>query len=268
MSNTITTTDGTKLFFSIEGPVEADVVCLSHCFGSNHRYWDFHLPALEGLRVLRYDTRGHGNSACPPGPYSLKRLAQDVVELLDELSIDRVHFVGVSMGGMTGQTLALEHADRVGSLTIANSPCHYRDEQIALWRERADAVLDHGIATVKPALMERWFTEQAATQRLPGYVFMDRAIDQFTPACFAAAVEALCEIDTTERLHRIAVPTLLFGSADDPGVPVEVSRLMAARIPNAELHWLEPSRHLATLEQPVAFNTVLRTFLQTHANIG
>ncbi len=213
--------------------------------------------------MLRYDIRGHGSSQCSPGPMSLARLAEDVIELLDVLTLDRVHFVGVSMGGMIGQTLALAHADRLLSLTLANSPCQYSDAQIDLWRERAQSVLDNGIDSVKDALMQRWFSDQAAAKRVHGYQYIDSAFSRFSPASFAAATEAICQIDTSDQLHQINAPTLLIGSPDDPGVPVEVSKLMAARIPNAQLHWLAPSRHLATLEQPEQFNAILRMFLQS-----
>jgi 3-oxoadipate enol-lactonase len=265
MPSVIRTSDHTDLFFQLDGPADADVVCLSHCFGSDHRYWDCHLPAVDGYRILRYDTRGHGQSDCPPGPYTLQRLATDVIDLINALSIDKMHFVGVSMGGMIGQTLALQHADRLTSLTLANSPCHYSEAQVALWLERSQLVSEQGIAAVKEVLMQRWFTDQAAKDQSPGYVYIDQAFSRFSAESFAAATAAICQINTTEDLRRISLPVLLFGSPDDPGVPVEVSELMADRIPDSTLHWLAPSRHLATLECVEDFNRLLQTFLSKNS---
>lgn len=262
MANHVTLqSSGLRVYYELSGPHGAPVVCLSHCFGSNLDYWDCHLPAFEGFNVLRFDARGHGRSDHPAGPYSLSQMAKDVVDLLDLLDIEYVHFVGVSMGGMIGQTLALSHRDRLLSLTLANSPCAYSPQQIALWRERAQLVLEQGIEAVRPVLMERWFTDEAASSGLPGYRFMDRAFTEFSPASFAAATEAICQIDTCERLGEVTVPALIVGSQDDPGVPVSVSEMMADRIPEAELHWLTPARHLATLEQPEGFNRIVRKFL-------
>ncbi len=252
---------GLRVCYELIGPCGAPVVCLAHCFGSNLGYWDCHLPAFDGFRVLRYDARGHGGTDRPAGPYSLKQLADDVVALLDRLQLGIVHFVGVSMGGMVGQTLALDHADRLASLTLANSPCRYTPAQVSLWRERAQLVLEQGVNAVQPALMACWFTDEAAQRRSPGYCFMERAFGSFSATSFAAATEAISRIDTCDRLASIAVPTLLFGSRDDPGVPVSVSEMMARRIVQAELHWLEPARHLASLERADEFNRIIRQFL-------
>jgi len=268
MQSSFLTSDNARIFYKIEGASDAEVVCLSHCFGSNHQYWDCHLPAVQGYRILRYDGRGHGQSDCPAGPYSLSLLTCDVIELIDSLAIERMHFVGVSMGGMIGQTLALSHAERLLSLTLANSPCNYTDAQVSLWHERAQTVVDSGIDSVKPALMRRWFTDQAAIARTPGYAFIDRAFSNFSADSFAANTAAISQINTRNELHRINVPTLLFGSPDDPGVPVDVSELMAERIPDSRLHWLAPSRHLATLEQVDPFNNILRGFLAEQSHCG
>jgi 3-oxoadipate enol-lactonase len=238
------------------------VVCLNHCFAADHGYWDPHLPALDGFRVLRYDTRGHGDSDAPPGPYSLAMLADDVARLCDALEIDTVHFCGVSLGGQIAQTFALNHPQRIASLAIVNSTCEYTVAQTELWRERADLAQREGMQAVHDALLARWFTDEAAAQQIPGYRYMDAALRRFTADSFSAASEAMCGLDTTKHLAEITVPGMVVATPDDPGASREVSEKMARLIPDCELHWLEPARHLASLEHPERFNELLRSFLQ------
>ena len=111
-----------RMAYELTGPEGAPVVCLNHCFGSDLHYWDRHLAAFEGFRVLRYDTRGHGGSDAPPGPYRLEMLAADVAGLQDALGIERVHFCGVSLGGQIAQTFALDYPARVVSSQAATGP--------------------------------------------------------------------------------------------------------------------------------------------------
>ncbi len=247
--------------YQLSGPDNAPVVCLNHCFGADLGYWDAHLPAFEGFRVLRYDTRGHGGSDAPPGPYTLPMLAGDVVRLLDTLGIDRVHFCGVSLGGQIAQTFALACPGRLLSLILVNTACEYDDAQRALWRERADLVLREGIESVHTALMARWFTRAAAVRRDLGYRYMEEAILRFRPQSFDAAVSAMRQLDTTDRLPEILAPTLVIGTPNDPGAPREVTEKMARLIPYASLEWLEPAEHLASLEHPERFNALVKAFL-------
>lgn len=250
-----------RMACELTGPEGAPVACLNHCFGSDLHYWDRHLDAFEGFRVLRYDTRGHGGSDAPDGPYRLEMLAADVAGLLDALGVGRVHFCGVSIGGQIAQTFALDYPERVASLILVNTTCEYGEDQVALWRARARQVLEEGIEAVHAALMTRWFTDEAAAEQPPGYRYMSDAIRRFPPQSFAAAVEAMCHLHTTPRLPRIAAPTLVIGTPEDPGAPREVTEKMARLIPNASLEWLTPARHLASLEHPERFNALVRSFL-------
>jgi 3-oxoadipate enol-lactonase len=248
----------------LTGPPDAPVVCLNHCFAADHRYWDPHLVAFEGFRILRYDTRGHGDSDAPPGPYTLEMLADDVARLCDALDVERVHFCGVSLGGQIAQTFALAHPQRLASLTLVNSTCEYGEDQLALWRERADTALREGIQAIHAPLMARWFSGDAARRQIPGYRYMDEAIARFSPQSFAAASAAMCMLDTAARLPEIAVPSMVVAAPDDPGAPRAVSEKMARLIPDCELHWLEPARHLSSLEHPQRFNALMAAFLARH----
>jgi len=250
-----------SIAYELTGPEDAPAVCLGHCFTTNHRFWDAQMDALAGYRVLRFDARGHGESDKPPGAYSLSMMADDVAGLIEALELGPVHYVGVSMGAMIGQTLALEHPELVRSLTLANVPCEYRDDQITLWNDRADEVTRGGIEAVHEGLMTRWFTDEAKENLIPGYRYLDETLPQFTPRCFASVTAAMCGLNTTSRLKTLSVPVLLIASPEDPGVPKEISEVMARLIPDARLHWLHPARHLATLEHPERFNDLLTEFL-------
>ncbi|MDA1100830.1 MAG: alpha/beta fold hydrolase [Proteobacteria bacterium] len=247
--------------YELSGPPDAPVVCLNHCFASGLGYWEPHLPAFEGFKVLRYDTRGHGRSDAPPGPYTLEMLAADVAGLQDALGIERVHFCGVSLGGQIAQTFALAYPERLASLILVNTTCEYTEAHVAMWRARARQALDGGIEAVHGPLMARWFTAEAAEQRTPGYLYMDKVVRNFAPESFQSASEAMCMLGTTERLPEIAAPTLIIATPEDPGAPREVSEKMARLIPNATLAWLEPARHLSSLEHPERFNRLVRDFL-------
>lgn len=251
-----------SIAYELTGPENAPVVCLAHCFTTDHRFWDAQMDALVDFRVLRFDARGHGESDKPPAAYTLSMMADDVAGLIESLSLGAVNYVGVSMGAMIGQTLALEHPHLVKSLTLANVPCEYRDDQITLWRERAEEVNQGGIEAVHAGLMSRWFTDEAAQNAIPGYTYLDQTLPKFTPRCFASVTEAMCGLNTTSRLKTLNVPVMLIASPDDPGVPQEISELMARLIPDTRLHWLHPARHLATLEHPERFNELLLEFLE------
>jgi 3-oxoadipate enol-lactonase len=247
-----------------EGPKDAPAVVMGHCFCADHRFWDPHLPACEGFRMIRFDTRGHGKSGRSDGAYALSQLAGDVIGLMDHLELPEAHYVGVSMGGMIGQTLAIEHPQRLLSLTLLNTTPRYSDAQRELWRERSSGVLEHGIEPIHNDLMHRWFTDEAVADQPLEVRYIADVIRRFDRRSFASVTAAMCELDTVERLSEITAPTLVVAAPDDPGVPRDISELLAARVPNAALQWLHPARHLASLEHVDAFNGLLRTHLAKH----
>lgn len=243
------------------GPNEAPTVIMGHCFCSDHRFWDPHLPACDGFRTIRFDTRGHGASGRTDGPYSLSGLARDVLGLMDHLKLEQTHYVGVSMGGMIGQTLAIEHPGRLHSLALVNTTPRYSEAQRDLWRVRAEGVLADGIEPIHSDLLYRWFTDAAVSERRPEVQYISDALTRFDPRSFASVTAAMCELDTVQRLGDIDVPTLVVAAPDDPGVPKDLSELLANSIPGAVLHWLHPARHLASLEHVETFNALLRAHL-------
>ena len=247
--------------YDLDGPDNAPTVMLAHCFAADRDFWRPHLTALAGFRVLRFDARGHGQTSRPDGPYTVGDMADDAIALMNRLGIAQAHYVGVSMGGMVGQHLGFGHGDRLRSLTLLNTAPRYSSSQQRLWRDRAAEVLNHGAEHLHDPMMRRWFTDREVDADGPGYIYMSAAFHRFHPETFAACALAIADLDTVDQLPQIRTPTMVIAALDDPGIPRKMSKLMAAQIPDATLHWLAPARHLASLEHVKTFNSQLRHFL-------
>lgn len=254
--------NGIKINCELSGKEQAPVVVLSHSLACSMRMWAPQLQRLEsGFRVLRYDTRGHGGSDAPPGPYTLPQLVDDAVGLLDELAIDRVHWVGLSMGGMIGQGVALSHSDRLLSLVLADTAAIIPDEAQAVWQERIDAVGQKGMAAVAESTLARWFTPKYMQRNLPETDQIRRQILMTPVAGYIGCSEAIRRLNYLDRLAAVLTPTLIMVGADDPGTPVAASEAMHARIAGSKLVVIPSAAHLSNIEQAEAFTTNLMAFL-------
>lgn len=235
---------------------------LSHSLGCSKAMWQPQFEELaKSYRVLRYDTRGHGASSAPPGPYSLDLLAQDVVALCAALGIEKCHFVGLSMGGMIGQTVALNSPELLLSLTLADTCSVYGPAALPFWQGRSQAALTQGMAALVTPSLERWFT---APFRAAQPALMQHATQWIldTPAVgYAACCLAIAAIDTTEALKRIAVPVLVIVGAEDAATPPSAAETIHGQIAGSRLLVLESAAHLASVEQPLAFTRALQEFL-------
>jgi 3-oxoadipate enol-lactonase len=222
------------------------------------------MNALEpDFQVLRYDIRGHGRTEATPGPYTPELLAKDAIALLDALGIDKVHWVGLSMGGMIGQAVVLNHPDRLESLALCDTTGAIPLEAQHLWQERIDAVREKGIGSQMEPTMERYFTSSFLKSDPP---MLGAIRKQFlaTPADgYLGCVEAIRRLNFLDRLSKIKIPTLIMVGEDDPGTPVSASQAIHEKISNSRLVIIQSARHLPNVEQPDAFNTNLLTFLKS-----
>jgi len=259
-----TTVNGISVHYELAGPPQAPVVTMSHSLATNLAMFDPTAAALRTrFRVLRYDTRGHGQTDAPQGAYSLGQLAADARALLATLGIARTHWVGVSMGGMIGQTLALESSGLFASLALCDTASRIPDEARATWDDRVRIAETRGMEPLVEPTIARWFTEPFRATR-PDVVEPVRAMIRATPtAGYAGCCHAIKPLDLTERLRAIAIPTLILVGEDDPGTPVAASRAMHERIGGSTLVILKSAAHLANLEQPDAFNRALLDFLES-----
>lgn len=256
------TVNNTKMNYEISGKEDAAVIMFSHSLGANLDMWEPQLAAVEShFRVLRYDTRGHGQSDAPEGQYTLELLADDVIDLLTELKIDKIHWVGISMGGMIGQCLALRYPEKLLSLSLCDTAAVMPPETQPIWQERIDTARDKGMSALVQSTMERWFTPDFIAQDPPA---VGRIREQFetTPVNgFIGCSEAIRRLDYVDQLSRISHPTLIMVGEDDPGTPVAASREIHDRITGSKMIIIPKAAHLSNIEQAEFFNDHLIDFL-------
>lgn len=257
------TTAPVALHHVVEGPEDAPAVLLGPSLGTTLAMWDTLAARLaKQYRVVRFDTRGHGGSPVPEGPYTLPALAADVLALADRLGIDRFGYAGISLGGAIGQVLALEHPDRVAALVLCCTGPAFGDPH--LWLERAARVKAEGMGWLVEPTKGRWFTNGFADAHPDEAGPLLDMIAGVSPTGYAACCEALAGYDVTDRLGGISAPTRVVAGAEDPVSPPEVARLLAERIPDADLVVLEGASHIANAEQPDAFDTAVAEHLGRH----
>ena len=256
------TVNGISVNYTLEGPAQAPVVTMSHSLATNLSMFDPTAGALTAtFRVLRYDTRGHGKTDASRGAYTLAQLADDARALLQALGIARTHWVGLSMGGMIGQTLALESPQLCASLALCDTTSRIPDDARATWDDRVRIAETQGMEPLVEPTIARWFTEPFRESRRDVVDPVRAMIRATPPAGYAGCCHAIKPLDLTERLYAISMPTLIIVGEDDPGTPVAASRVMHERINGSRLEILKSAAHLSNLEQPEAFNRALMDFL-------
>ncbi len=255
----MTTTQAAPMSYTLEGPSEAPVLMFSNSLGTTMSLWESQARALRAqYRILRYDTRGHGESPGAAGAPTLAQLGRDVLDLLDQLKLDKVSFCGISMGGIIGLWLGIHAADRVQRLIIANSAAKIGTAEG--WRDRAAQVAENGMDGVADGAAGRWFTP-AFIARAP--VLVDAMVSDLrhcSPRGYAACCTALADADLREQVSRIEAPTLVIAGRHDPVTTVADARFLQDKIAGADYLELAAS-HLSNVEAGEEFTAGLAKFL-------
>jgi 3-oxoadipate enol-lactonase len=259
----LTRANGIRMNYELSGKWNAPVVMLSHSLGSSLGMWYPQVNILESnYRVLRYDIRGHGGSDAPEGPYTLELLGEDVIGLLDALGIDQVHFVGLSMGGMIGQFLALNHFHRLYSLILCDTSSIVPAGGQPAIQERIETARSKGMGALAELTMERWFTPGFLSKTPPSLEIIRKQFLGTSAEGYIGCSEAIRKLNYLERLSSIKMPTLVIVGEEDPGTPVSAAEAIHERIKNSKLVIIPSARHLSNVEQPEAFNKALLDFLK------
>jgi 3-oxoadipate enol-lactonase len=253
-----------SIAYDLIGPENAPVVCMTHSLASDGGMWTEQVPPLlsAGFRVLRLDMRGHGGSDPVAGDYTMSHLAGDVAAVLDGLSIDRVHFIGLSIGGMLGQAFALEHSNRLASAmwcdTLPSSPAGADD----VWKRRVDTVRGaNSLAPMADGTIERWLTEKYKANKPGRYKQIRDTIIGTTPAGYLGCVAAIRNFDFVARLPSVKLPVLVVCGAEDAGTPPEGNRQIASLVPGGRYQEIADARHFPNVEHPDTFNRIMLDWL-------
>jgi 3-oxoadipate enol-lactonase len=256
--------NGRNIAYDLIGPEAAPVVCMTHSLASDGGMWAEQMPPLlaAGFRVLRIDMRGHGGSDPVSGAYTMEQLAGDVVAVLDALSLSKVHFVGLSIGGMIGQAVALDHQARLLSALWCDTMPQTPPGAGALWEERERTVREaNSLAPLADVTVERWLTD-AVKQNNPGrYKQIRDTIIGTTPAGYLGCTAAIRNYDFVPRLGSVTIPVLVVCGADDAGTPPEANRRIASLVADGRYEQIASARHFPNVEHPETFNHVMMEWL-------
>ncbi len=254
--------NGISIGYDLEGPVDAPVVTMSHSLAANRDMWWPQMDALwENYRVLRYDTRGHGESSTTDGPYSFTLLVDDVVALLDKLNVSKTHFVGLSMGGMIGQLLAAKHSKKLHSVTLCATACQMPNETLPVWDARIQSAEKHGMNSISDGTLQRWFTQSYLANKKADVERVKHLIETTPSTGYAACAQAIKKLDQLQDLARISAPTLILVGADDPSTPPAASEVIHKHVTHSKMEVVADASHFLNVEQSEHFNKALRTFL-------
>lgn len=234
-------------------------VVFANALGTDLRLWDAVIPRLPpGLRLIRYDKRGHGLSACPPGPYSMGALVRDAERLLDALAVRDCVFVGLSIGGLIAQGLAVKRLDQVRALVLSNTAAKIGTAQ--MWQDRVAQIRANGIESIADATMERWFSKPfRATPDL--HAWRNMLIRQPVEG-YAGCAAAIAGTDFMTPTSGLTLPTLVIAGSDDGSTPADLVRETAALIRGSRFELIRGAGHLPCVEKPGIYADLLTTFLK------
>jgi 3-oxoadipate enol-lactonase len=252
--------NGIDIHYDIEG--EGPWLTMSHSLACNLSMWDPQMPVLTGkFKVLRFDTRGHGQSGAPEGDYTLEQLADDVKGLLDALGIRHTHWAGLSMGGMIGQAFALKYPGVLQSMVLADTTSRRPPEAAKMWGDRIQTARTKGMDALVESTLARWFTEPYRNARKDVMRRIGDDIRKTPVAGFAGCCHAISKVDYLDRLKEIRIPALVMVGEHDHGTPPEAARVIHQNLAGSEFRMIPSAAHLSNVEQADIFNEAMLGFL-------
>lgn len=256
----ITTLNGIKVHYSVEGPEDGFPVVFANSLGTDFRVWDALLPLLpNGLRLIRYDKRGHGLSEAPDAPYFMGDLVQDAAALMDYLNAKGALFIGLSIGGIIAQGLAAERPDLVRAMVLSDTAAKIGNEQ--MWAERVDAVRKGGIAALAEPTLVRWFSKGFHADKQDELAGWCNMLSRTPVAGYIGCSQAIAETDLYDSTARLTLPTLAIVGSEDGSTPPDMVRETADLIAGSQFHVIRKAGHLPCVEQPAEMASLISAFM-------
>lgn len=254
------TSNDAQINYQTFGDATKPALIFSNSLGTNFKMWQAQIDFFQqDFFVICYDTRGHGASSAPQGPYSIDQLGQDVVNLLDHLNVEKAAFCGISMGGLTGQWLAIHRPERFNQVVVCNTAAKIGQEQA--WNDRAALVREQGLQPIASTAASRWFTEPFIQSNATVVNNLQNDLAAGSAEGYASCCEALAKADVREQLKDITVPVLVVAGQQDPVTTVVDGQFMVERIANSQLFEINAS-HISNVELPNKFNQAVKQFIQ------
>jgi 3-oxoadipate enol-lactonase len=251
--------NGIDINYEIEG--SGPWLTMSHSLACDLHMWDPQMPVLtKKFRVLRFDTRGHGQSSAPEGPYTLEQMADDVKGLLDALGVKQTHWAGLSMGGMIGQGFALKYPGIFQSMVLADTTSRRPPEAEKMWGDRIQTARTRGMDALVESTLARWFTEPYRNTHKDVMARIGDGIRRTPVAGFSGCCHAISKVDYLDRLKEIRIPALVMVGEHDHGTPPEAARAISRNLAGSELKIIPSAAHLSNIEQAEEFNKTLTAF--------
>ena len=252
--------NGIDINYEIEG--EGPWLTMSHSLACNLHMWDPQMPVLtKKFKVLRFDTRGHGQSSAPAGEYTLEQLADDLKGLLDALKIKQTHYAGLSMGGMIAQAFALKYPGVFQSMVLADTTSRRPPNAGQMWGERIQNAQTKGMGVLVQGTLERWFTEPYRNSHKDVMEKIGNDIRNTPVNGFVGCCHAISKVDYLDRLKEIKVPALIIVGEQDHGTPPEAARVIQQNLPGSDLKIIPSAAHISNVEQAQVFNDSMLGFL-------
>jgi 3-oxoadipate enol-lactonase len=265
-SQSIQRPDGSVISFTVLGDTKNPALVLSNSLATDREMWQLVLPQLtKEYLVVTYDTRGHGLSKCAPNNIQLRDLADDVVAILDAAKIQKAFFAGISLGGMTGLTLALHYPERLLGLMACNCRGRIDAAGIEGWNQRLEvARKGGGMHALVELTLSRWFAQDYIATNPDQMKIVAGIISNNTVDGYESCIRAIQNVQMMDELHKIKIPVMLVAGAQDAGAPPAELQLIADQIQGSQMEVLDPCGHISPMQRPNDFVKLVQRFARIH----